>query len=178
MGPKGAEVARAIGADGLFSVGAPGATMGEFGWAALLVGGTVLDDGESPDSPRVRDAAGPTWAITYHYPYTAVGADGIRDIPGGPEWLEVIEKTPEPDRHLAVHTGHLVQLNEADTAAWEAGGSALITKTSLTAPAAGIRQAVSALADQGVTEIVYQPSGPNIRRELEVFIEATEHVND
>jgi 5,10-methylenetetrahydromethanopterin reductase len=172
MGPKGAEVARAIGADGLFSVGAPGAAMGEFGWAALLVGGTVLDDGESPGGPRVREAAGPTWALTYHYPYTAAGADGVRDIPGGPEWLAVIEKTPEPDRHLAVHTGHLVRLNEADTAAWEAGGSALVTQTTLTAPAAGIRQAVSALADQGVTEIVYQPSGPDIRRELEAFIEA------
>jgi hypothetical protein len=44
--------------------------------------------------------------------------------------------------------------------------------------ATGIRPAVSALADQGVTEIVYQPSGPNIRRELEAFIEATGHVND
>ena len=178
MGPKGAEVARAIGADGLFSFGAPSAAMSQFGWAALGFGGTVLDDGESPDSPRVREAAGPMWALTYHYPYSAVGADGIRDIPGGPEWLEVIEKTPEPDRHLAVHTGHLVRLNEADTAAWEAGGSVLVTKTSLTASAAGIRQAVSALADQGVTEIVYQPSGPDFRRELEVFIEATGHVND
>jgi len=37
---------------------------------------------------------------------------------------------------------------------------------------------VSALADQGVTEIVYQPSGPDFRRELEVFIEAAGHVND
>ena len=95
LGPKGAEVARAIGADGLFSFGAPSAAMDEFGWAALGTGGTVLDDGESPDSPRVREAAGPMWAITYHFPYTAAGADGVRDIPGGPEWLAVIEKTPE-----------------------------------------------------------------------------------
>ena len=61
-----------------------------------------------------------------------------------------------------MHTGHLAWLNEADAAAWKAGGSALVSKTSLTAPAAGIRQAVSALADQGVTEIVYLPSGPDI----------------
>ena len=40
---------------------------------------------------------------------------------------------------------------------------------------AGIRQAVSALADQGVTEIAYLPCGPDIRRELEVFIEAARH---
>jgi len=77
-----------------------------------------------------------------------------------------------------VHTGHLAWLNEADTAAWEAGGSALVSKASLTGPAAGIRQAVSALADQGVTEIAYLPSGPDIRRELEVFIEATRHAAD
>ena len=178
LGPKGAEVTREIGADGVFSFGAPSAAMGQFGWAALGTGGTVLDDGESPDSPRVREAAGPMWAITYHFAYTAGGADAVREIPGGPEWLAVIEKAPEPDRHLAVHTGHLVRLNEADTAAWEAGGSALVTKASLTVPAAGIRQAVSALADQGVTEIAYLPCGPDIRRELEVFIEATRHADD
>ena len=178
LGPKGAEVTREIGADGVFSFGAPSAAMGQFGWAALGTGGTVLDDGESPDSLRVREAAGPMWAITYHFAYTAGGADAVREIPGGPEWLAVIEKAPEPDRHLAVHTGHLVRLNEADTAAWEAGGSALVTKASLTGPAAGIRRAVSALAGQGVTEIAYLPCGPDIRRELEVFIEATRHADD
>jgi 5,10-methylenetetrahydromethanopterin reductase len=115
------------------------------------------------------------WALTYHFPYTAAGADGVRDIPGGPEWLAVIEKTPEADRHLAVHTGHLVRLNEADSAAWEAGGSALVTEASLTGSATGMRQAVSALTDQGVTEIAYLPCGPDIRRELEVFIEAIRH---
>jgi 5,10-methylenetetrahydromethanopterin reductase len=33
-----------------------------------------------------------------------------------------------------------------------------------------VRERLAALADQGVTEIVYQPCGPDIRRELEVFM--------
>jgi hypothetical protein len=37
---------------------------------------------------------------------------------------------------------------------------------------------MSALAEQGVTEIAYLPCGPDIRRELEAFIEAARHVAD
>ena len=33
-----------------------------------------------------------------------------------------------------------------------------------------MRERLAALADQGVTEIVFQPCGPDIRRELEVFM--------
>jgi hypothetical protein len=31
---------------------------------------------------------------------------------------------------------------------------------------------MAALAEQGSTEIVYQPTGPNVRRELEAFMDA------
>ena len=35
-----------------------------------------------------------------------------------------------------------------------------------------IRDKVAQLADRGVTEIAYQPAGPDIRRELSTFLEA------
>jgi len=35
-----------------------------------------------------------------------------------------------------------------------------------------VRDRVATLAEQGVTEVVYQPAGPDIRRELETFMEA------
>jgi len=35
-----------------------------------------------------------------------------------------------------------------------------------------VRQRLATLAQQGVTEVVYQPAGPDIRRELETFMEA------
>jgi 5,10-methylenetetrahydromethanopterin reductase len=35
-----------------------------------------------------------------------------------------------------------------------------------------VRQRLATLAEQGATEIVYQPAGPDIRGELERFMEA------
>jgi 5,10-methylenetetrahydromethanopterin reductase len=35
-----------------------------------------------------------------------------------------------------------------------------------------VRQRLATLAEQGATEVVYQPAGPDIRRELERFMEA------
>ena len=33
-----------------------------------------------------------------------------------------------------------------------------------------VRERLAALADRGVTELVFQPCGPDIRRELEMFM--------
>lgn len=61
-GPKGIEVARQLG-DGLFSV--TGARPG-FAWCAVLQFGTVLEEGETYDTPRVIEAAGHAAASFYH----------------------------------------------------------------------------------------------------------------
>ena len=45
---------------------------------------------------------------------------------------------------------------------------------SFTGTAATLRARAADLADQGVTEIVYQPAGPDIRRELQTFIEGAQ----
>jgi 5,10-methylenetetrahydromethanopterin reductase len=172
LGPKGAACAREVGADGIFAVGAPTASMAEHRWAALLVGGTVLDPDEDPTGARVQDTAGPTWAITYHFPYTLGGAAALQGVPGGQAWVDVVERTPAPDRHHAVHQGHLVRLTDADRAAWDAGGAALVTQTTLTGSPEHIGAAVAGLAERGVTEVVFQPSGPDLRRELTAFREA------
>jgi 5,10-methylenetetrahydromethanopterin reductase len=84
----------------------------------------------------------------------------------------VIEQTPESDRHLAVHDQHVVGLNAADQAGWDAGAHTMLETLSFSGPADRIRARVGDLAERGVTEIVYQPAGPDIRRELETFIEA------
>jgi 5,10-methylenetetrahydromethanopterin reductase len=39
-----------------------------------------------------------------------------------------------------------------------------------------VSQRVATLAEQGATEIVYQPAGPDIRRELERFMDAASAV--
>jgi 5,10-methylenetetrahydromethanopterin reductase len=96
----------------------------------------------------------------------------MAQLPGGEEWLAVIEGAPDGERHLAVHDQHMVGLNPADQAAWDAGADTMVEAFSFTGSAATIRARATELADRGVTEIVYQPAGPGIRRELETFIAA------
>jgi 5,10-methylenetetrahydromethanopterin reductase len=166
LGPKGLEVATEL-ADGLFSVNGQTRYAAQFAWAALAVHGTVLADGEAPDSPRVQAAAGPGNALAYHAAYEFRG--DVTALPAGDVWLDTINETPPQDRHLAVHDRHLVALNHADTAAWAAGSWNAIGQTTLTGTADEIGHRVSDLAAQAITEIIYQPTGPDITGELEAF---------
>jgi 5,10-methylenetetrahydromethanopterin reductase len=166
IGPKGLDVATEL-ADGLFTVSGQTRFAPQFDWAALAVHGTVLSDGEALDSPRVQAAAGPGNALAYHAAYE-FGGD-VTTLPGGDAWLGTINQTPPQDRHLAVHDQHLISLNRADTAAWAAGSWKAIPQTTLTGTADEIGRRVNEIAAQGITEIIYQPTGPDITGELEAF---------
>jgi 5,10-methylenetetrahydromethanopterin reductase len=173
LGPKGVAVASDI-ADGLFSVNNVTTYAHQFPWAALGIHGTVLAEDEPLDAPRVRDAAGPGNALAYHADYE-FGAD-VTELPAGQAWLDAINRTPELDRHLVVHDQHLVGLNAADEAAWAAGSWAAIPQTTLTGTASDLRRRLGALAEAGITEIVYQPAGSDIPGELEAFIDVARTV--
>lgn len=167
-GPRGRDVARRLG-DGIFVTGRPDDVGDGLAWVACLAFGTVLDDEEDVTAPRVRAAAGPTTALVWHATFEYGGAEAVRALPGGEAWLEVVEAAPEALRHLVVHRGHAVEMNPADAAAWAAGGSALAPAATLTGTAADVRRRLGRLTESGVTEIVYQPAGPDIARELERF---------
>jgi 5,10-methylenetetrahydromethanopterin reductase len=169
QGPMGRAVATELG-DGLFTVAAVPDFAGEFDWVPHLCYGTVLEDGEEPTSERVRAAGGPGTVLTLHGVYEYDGPVG--EMPGGAAWLEQIERVPEAERHLTVHEQHLVGLNAADDAAWDAGAHALLKAVTVSGSPAEVGERLAALAEQGATEIVYQPTGPDIRRELERFMEA------
>ena len=64
------------------------------------------------------------------------------------------------------------QHNAADAAAWADGAHALLKSVTVSGTRDEVRERLATLAEQGVTEIVYQPAGPDIRRELETFMEA------
>ncbi|MCW2626997.1 MAG: flavin-dependent oxidoreductase, F420-dependent methylene-tetrahydromethanopterin reductase [Mycobacterium sp.] len=166
LGPKGLAVATEL-ADGLFTVNGQTRFAPQFDWAVLAVHGTVLADGESLDSPRVQVAAGPGNALAYHAAYE-FGGD-VTTLPAGDVWLDAINQTPPQDRHLAVHDQHLIALNRADTAAWAAGSWKAITQTTLTGRADEIGRRMNEIAAQGITEVIYQPTGPDITGELEAF---------
>jgi 5,10-methylenetetrahydromethanopterin reductase len=168
LGPKGAGVARELG-DGLYITLALPEFATEFPWVSFLFWGTVLEDGEDLTAERVRAAGGPGLALAYHGAYEF--GTPLEDLPGGAEWRAVVERTPAEERHFAVHEQHCVGLNEADHAAWDAGGHAMLTEATMSGTADQLRERLAGLAEHGVTELVFQPCGPDTRRELEAFME-------
>ncbi len=161
-GPKGLGVAEEIGADGVMSIfGA------QEGWdrCALLGYGTVLDDGEAPDSDRVMDAAGPGGAVVFHGMYEA-GPELLDGFEGGPEWRTAIEQFPESERHLHTHEGHFVAMTDRDRASVTAD---LVTATTWTGTADDLGARLADVGSSGVSEFVYAPMGSDVPRELREF---------
>jgi 5,10-methylenetetrahydromethanopterin reductase len=169
-GPKGLAVATELG-DGVFSAAVPQPdAVRAADWRALLSFGTVLDDGEELTSDRVADAAGPGAVVMYHAVYER-GAGAVDGLPGGRGWRESIEAYPESERHLAIHEGHLVKANPRDEP-YVADLIPLASATSLTGTAEQVSTRIGEYAGAGVTEIVYQPAGSDIERELRTFASA------
>ena len=171
-GPKGLAVAAELG-DGVFSAAVPQPDAVKVAdWRALLSFGTVLDDGEELASARVVDAAGPAAVVLYHAAYERGGAAAVDGLPGGRGWRAAVEAFPETERHLAIHEGHLVKANARD----ESHVAELIPLASaagLTGTAEQVSERVAQFAQLGVTEVVYQPAGSDIERELRAFASAT-----
>jgi 5,10-methylenetetrahydromethanopterin reductase len=128
--------------------------------------GTVLDEGETFDDPRVLDAAGPGAALGLH-----LGAHG--PLAGTPEQLghaEALMAVPEGRRGQEIHRGHLIEPNEIDL---QFLNGYCIEHATLTAPPAGIRGFVDALDANEAAGVIYQPGGSDIPRELAAFAKAT-----
>lgn len=161
-GPKGLAVAERVGADGVVSIfGA------QPGWdrSALFAYGTLLDDGESVDAPRVLDAAGPGAAVMLHGMYEADPAL-LDDVPGGAQWRGAVEAHPASERHLHTHEEHFVGMTERDRAAVD---GALIAAATWSGTRDELRARLDGVAADGVTEFMYAPMGSDLRRELEAY---------
>jgi 5,10-methylenetetrahydromethanopterin reductase len=160
-GPKGLAAARELG-DGVMTIGA-----GEdFEWCAVYALGTVLDEGESPDSDRVFAAAGPAETVVYHAIWEG-NPEAVDAFPGGAEWRKQLEEFPQNERHLAVHEDHLVRVTERDQPLLNGD---LITWFTWTGRPDEIRTRLEALEAAGATEVLYAPMGPDVSRELRTFI--------
>jgi 5,10-methylenetetrahydromethanopterin reductase len=165
-GPKGAETARRLGT-GVFLAGA--APFAGFETQAMLTFGTVLDDGEPPASSRVMAAAGHGVAVMYHY-LDAQGGD-VTALPDGQAWLDAYADVAVAERHLAIHELHLIGVNDRDRPFVTPD---LIAMFGGAYTPAQLRERLAGLGAAGVTEIVYQPAGPDIERELEAFYDAAQ----
>ncbi|MEW5809119.1 MAG: LLM class flavin-dependent oxidoreductase [Actinomycetota bacterium] len=172
MGPRGDAVSRRLGAEGMLSLFQITPAQKAYRRRIVVVMGTVLDDGERVDSDRVRDTVGVVAGVQLHFAWTLQGPEAVREMPGGKEWLEVVNQSPERERHLAVHQGHLLRMSDADAAAWRAGSHALLPGNTATGAIEEVAAAIRTLVDAGATEIQFQPTGPDIPRELERFMAA------
>jgi 5,10-methylenetetrahydromethanopterin reductase len=175
LGPKGLQIAHEL-ADGLFVTGEVPDLEG-FADVACLVWGTVLNQDEAPTAERVRRAVGPGLVLAMHGAHVAGRVDVIERLPGGREWLEVIRRGPAEHQHLTVHEGHCLYLNQADSAAWDAGAHDLVPSLTLTGSPDVIRRKVEEYAAMGVTELVYQPVG-DIPQELQAMYSACASIAD
>jgi len=163
-GPKGIAVARALNA-GLYIAGAAPSPDG--GRQILLHFGTVLDEGESPNSQRVIDAAGHGAAVTFHF--FAENGFGVDHLPGGKEWVAAYADLPDDEKHLAIHDLHLLGVNERDKPIITGD---LISAMGSSYSPARLREMLAQWEAGGFTEVGYQPAGPDIPRELEAFMAA------
>ncbi|HEX4108858.1 MAG TPA: LLM class flavin-dependent oxidoreductase [Solirubrobacteraceae bacterium] len=161
-GPKGIAAARDIG-DGVFGAPMP---IGDFDWSVVLAFGTVLRSDEAPGSDRSVAAAGHAAATMFHF-----GTEhGLLEqlMPGdlAGQWTAAYQAVPEDRRHLEMHRGHLVEVNEVD-APFVSGS--LLAGTGLALDREGWRAKLAELEQGGATEVAYQPAGPDIPGELEAF---------
>jgi 5,10-methylenetetrahydromethanopterin reductase len=108
----------------------------------------------------------------YHVVYERGGAAAVDGLPGGREWRAAVEAYPEAERHLAIHEGHLIKANPRDEP-HVADLIPLISATALVGTAQQVSERVAGLGALGVTELVYQPAGSDIERELRAFAAAT-----
>jgi 5,10-methylenetetrahydromethanopterin reductase len=162
-GPKGLAVAEEV-SDGVILTGAIGnVDAGKLSRVLQTTSGTVLEPGEDAGSVRSLAAAGHVAALAYHFAYENGFADRL---PNGAEYARTIDAIPPERRHLVVHEGHLVAMNEIDRR-FVAGE--FMAQAGIAAEAEAWRAKLAEMESRGVTEVVYQPAGPDIPRELQAF---------
>jgi 5,10-methylenetetrahydromethanopterin reductase len=159
-GPKGLEIAHRV-ADGVISFG--GAKSG-FAWNAVLLHGTVLPEGPV-DEDHLLAAAGAGAGAAYHITY-AGGGDAVDRLPGGAQYRAAIEALPVEERAAAVWGQHLVDATPAERAALT---PQLVRETTFTGTTVELADRLQELEKAGATEVMYQPAGPDIDRELVAF---------
>lgn len=164
-GPVGLEVARGLG-DGVVVIGSLGAVPEGFGWVSAFTFGTVLDEGEDAGSDRAAAAAGPALTALLHGMVESGSSAIIETLPGGAEWLAVLDEVPEDRRHLTLHEDHMLRVTERD-APLVSGD--LLQAFTWTGTAAEVKAKADAFAAGGGTEVMYAPHGPDIARELATF---------
>lgn len=148
-------------------------------FATATIGGCVLREGETTDSPRVKAQAGPIATIALH---SLAEREEFGDLgrPVPPQLAALVERyrehylkyEPSDARYLSNHRGHLMYLRPEENAF---ATPDLIRATTWTAPKAELRERIRELSRAGYTHfgvnIGYRAEG-----KLEEWVEVFEGV--
>lgn len=173
-GPKGVALARDH-ADGLIFGGPPEAAPQGFAMMQLGASALLLDEGETPQSPRILEKARVLLALQYHLAY-----DGfhnldvpLESLPHGAEWREMIEAIPERVRHFHLHDHHMTGTSPHDSAFLDRHPDAVVGFAQQAAMTVEqLRERVRYLSGLGATRI--SCGGPSVgwERDMAVYAEA------
>jgi 5,10-methylenetetrahydromethanopterin reductase len=161
-GPKGLEIASRV-ADGVISFGQ---AKPDFAWNAVLLHGTVLPDGPV-DEDYLLAAAGAGAGAAYHITY-AGGGDAVDRLPNGAQYRAAIERHPADQRAFAMWGHHLIEATPEERAALTPQA---VREMTFTGTATELQGRLQEMEKDGATEVIYQPAGPDIDRELVAFAE-------
>src|SRR5262249_32293792 len=161
QGPKGRAVAKEI-ADGLLALGNPAQG---FDPCLVSVNGTVLDPGETANSPRVRAAVAPLLGTIYHSTL-ARDPKAVKRLPNGQAWLDRVMKVPEQIRHVAVNRGHNWDISNGHDALIDTTAAEQMT---FTGTSETLRARLAKLEAAGATGVIFGTSGTDVERELHAF---------
>jgi len=165
-GPRAQALARELGDGAMTGILYPGglaslrAAIGPDIPLVVHAVGSVADEGEPLDSPRLRAAVGPVVAVAFHafaeQPWRLQGLDPALQERAAAYIAAVTAAYPDR-RHQVLHRGHLVELTlPEDEAVVDA---ATIAALSFTGTAERLRERAEGLARDGVTELAVQPGG-------------------
>jgi 5,10-methylenetetrahydromethanopterin reductase len=166
-GPRGLKAAADAGCGVFTTRPRPDADFSGIDDVILLGFGTIMNEGETVDSPRVIATAGPGAAVAYHA-FLEQDDPRLDGFPNADRFFELAHALPEDTRHLELHRGHLTELNDIDKQVVTGDAMAI---TPFTCHAAEVPARLERLAGQGITEVAYQPMG-DVERELETFAAA------
>jgi 5,10-methylenetetrahydromethanopterin reductase len=170
-GPKGYGVAEKLGVGIVTNPTHGDSPVPVAGDVNLLHYGTVLDDDETIEAPRVVDAAAPGAGLALH-----MGQYGpLAGMPEAEGYAAAIGEIDEKRRHLELYRGHLMAPSALDR---QFMTPEVIRRGTTTGTRAEVARELRRLEDAGATAVLYQPGGPNIERELQAFWEAAEMRHD
>ena len=157
-GPRGVEAAKEMRCGVITSRPRPGVDYSGIDDVMMLTFGTVLEPDETIESPRVLRAAGPGVVVGYHA-LLEQGDARLSALPNAARFTELVDSVSEAERHLHLHSGHLTELNSIDRAVLTPQALA----GALVCAAEEMPTRLDDLADAGVTEIAFQPTGDVVR---------------